>query len=761
MRPFLCKLLFLPDLICPGLYLSMKKTFISLARALCFLIVFFALLGGASGASPENPFRVAILYGTEHGNEYDIAAKQLGWEVTKYGHDKLDDLFRKLDQYDMVLACPLYAGNKHDVYAAHAKEWRSFLMQGGALVVGDTNYPSTVNWLESIDPSFSVSIESQGAFVPEALEESSPIHRVHLFPNKVLNPGAVWANLVIKPSSGWEVVTRRVSGAPVTAFQRLGKGFVYISNIRIPDAKRLEDLQSTLEMQRLGVVINKFSGIDVSVGKGELSMELKSISDSDLSVNLDLTITPETGEGISSSKSVVIKKGGEAQVSLPYHVSFRGPATVRLDLSANDRSTVLFAREIVLPDLLTVDSARYRGFLSKERRSDDVKLGISLVPDGEDISKLRLTTEVLDSNGKVVDPAREHGIPGNDFAISLPFSKSKYNVGSYVVRTKLLDGDKIIAEKSANLKVLNSIVRQTMIDEDMATLVGGKPFFPIGIYHVPQSDLRVVAAALGVNTVQAWWNRDIEKTKAYMDEARANNIRVILERGNQNEEDLVKIVNEFKNHVSLLAWYLVDEPGEDKKDIVNRVQALYEEHDENHPTFMVSYRPALFHQEQEYADIFAVDPYIKDTPKALYRPVTKISDWISGAWTATKGDKPVWAVTESFGFATPEECRITTYLSIIHQAKAVIWYPWDDGKIGGGYYGLKYYPELYPVFRQMVVELEALAPGLLDGKLRTFVEGPFHGLVVEHKDGNSLLLANTSQGAENASFHVPELKGAS
>ncbi len=96
------------------------------------------------------------------------------------------------------------------------------------------------------------------------------------------------------------------------------------------------------------------------------------------------------------------------------------------------------------------------------------------------------------------------------------------------------------------------------------------------------------------------------------------------------------------------------------------------------------------------------------------------------------------------------------YLSLVHGAKGIVWYTWDDGPNMGA----KYHPALQATLRELCGEIRALAPLLLGGGQRQFTaaEGKVHGLVCGSPAGRRLLVVNTAAEAVTAAVEVTEAK---
>ena len=178
---------------------------------------------------------------------------------------------------------------------------------------------------------------------------------------------------------------------------------------------------------------------------------------------------------------------------------------------------------------------------------------------------------------------------------------------------------------------------------------------------------------------------------------------------------------------------------------------------------MVSCRPSEFAAEAHLADIFAVDPY--PLPGGA---ITTVAKWTDAARKATLDERPVWLIPQAHDNTsydrkppergarppTPEQERCMLYQCLIHGAKGIVWYTWDDRPN----MGVKYHPAMQAVIRELCAEATALAPLLRDGSQRPFsaAEGKVHGLVCVAPEGRCLLVVNTVSAAVSAAFEVEE-----
>ena len=268
---------------------------------------------------------------------------------------------------------------------------------------------------------------------------------------------------------------------------------------------------------------------------------------------------------------------------------------------------------------------------------------------------------------------------------------------------------------------------EVTIGSDLVLRVDGKPFFPIGIYHLPGSEepYRELAAA-GFNLVRSGESRDA------LDKAQAAGLKVWVPIGGHVTFDkdvdakrakLAEVVARLKDHPALLAWESVDEPAWTYMKADQRVPAAHlaagyqalKRLDAGHPVWL-NHAPAnLVETMREYngaTDIIACDIYPVIVPGlrpmyALWEDGYQgdlLNTYISqGGEYAEKmkkvagPSKPVWMVLQGFAWAmlqkeeerqtdkirypTRDEARFMAYDAIIHGAKGIL------------YWGVSYTPQ--------------------------------------------------------------------
>lgn len=299
--------------------------------------------------------------------------------------------------------------------------------------------------------------------------------------------------------------------------------------------------------------------------------------------------------------------------------------------------------------------------------------------------------------------------PGNH---DLTFDASSLPVGDYRVQVELLTaaGAQLGSREFELHKLPAAAPLPTVfIDVHNRTIVNGKPFFPFGWYFGPgpttkgfQTHLDRIAAS-PFNTIMCYGINvgGTNTVREYLDYAAGKGVKIIYSikdvyegtrwfhqpvLGWRGEENIVcNVVQTFRAHPALLAWYLNDELPLTMRDRLEARQRLVQQLDPNHPTWAVLYQVGDLFGYLNTADVLGTDPYpIPD------KPVTMASDWTRMSSAASDGKRPLWMVPQAFDWAsyrkdpakgrapTLDEERVMTYLCLIHGAHGLIYYTYAD-----------------------------------------------------------------------------------
>ena len=719
--------------------------------------------------------RVAVLHGmygntkNAHHDEFDFALARLGWSSEKFVSttESMDRLAAGLGRYDMALVCPLFNFQQGDArvdMTRYGKNFRQYVEDGGAVIVTDALYPEIVGWLTSIDPFLTLGSEPCNAW--QAPKNTRPVNHLRFLPNRVCENNT-WAHLALPEDHGWEVVATCSEGHPQAVMKRIGKGFVYVTGFRLDAPEFFENFLAHLGLQRAGLGnVFTFRLPQFNIGTNIVKMSVawgKSIMGSQTIVPLaeegyrwgQVWRKPRLAKPFPGEEPMLVHPAstglfgwgrpmdyhsGIIDIEIPFNIEIRGDVRVGLELA----KAIVFDKVVTIKPLLSIAGPRYRGFAvtsDLKKRKGQILAPVELNPHNEKLEDLTLKIKVTDAKGKTVGKAEAKRIAETRFLQPVNIGTPK--PGAYTIVGELYEKGKLAETKTAPLTVLSDAECPVYINDDMNLVADSAAFFPVGIYHVNPDDLAQVAA-LGFNTVQMWsWFND----KAFTEPAR-HGLKVLYEQNHRGggDEWVGKAAKGFaEKYPNLLMWYAMDEPRASDFDRALKLNDVYRTWDAGHPTIMVSCLPPLFGSQVALGDIFGVDPY----PYPRW-PLTMVSDWMDAAWEATRGDRPVFCAPQSFGTETPEALRAMSYLAVAHEARGLFWYPWDDG----GTSGLKYHPALHGAMKQVVSEIKALSPALLNKGGRRQIAfksayGTIHGLYCQETPRKRyLILVNPETEAQ-------------
>lgn len=212
--------------------------------------------------------------------------------------------------------------------------------------------------------------------------------------------------------------------------------------------------------------------------------------------------------------------------------------------------------------------------------------------------------------------------------------------------------------------------RRVYFDSRNRTIVGGKPFFPMGVYTsvLTEDDVRLLADG-GFNCAMPYHGyRLTEKVLDICSEKRfmvMPNIKDFLygERHSWKEipdpqtGDAVtaELVSRIKDHPAILAWYSCDESEASAMPRLRERQKLLERLDPDHPTWIVLYQAPYIRRYMGAFDVIGTDPY----PIADLGQYPKQKDGIKRVinWTRQTHDgvfdgiRPMWQVPQCFDWA--------------------------------------------------------------------------------------------------------------
>ena len=255
-------------------------------------------------------------------------------------------------------------------------------------------------------------------------------------------------------------------------------------------------------------------------------------------------------------------------------------------------------------------------------------------------------------------------------------------------------------------------------------LVQGKPFFPIGAYHVRQGDFATVKAG-GFNTVFCYTTtvppgaHKPSDGVGYIEKCGEYGLKGIG-LGGVNEA----ILTHYRSNPNLLFWYIADEPSGPIDPLMTRYET-WAAVDPTHPYFLLQNKPAEFMRHAAACDIYATDPYpIRFDAQA---DLTHVARYTEGAVAAVFNRKPVWVALQCYTvkavseagkpsdgrprLPTQAELRCMSYMALACGARGLLYYAFDDtyynnGSIRGVNIA-KEYPEFWAQMTEVLKEIGA------------------------------------------------------
>ncbi len=353
-------------------------------------------------------------------------------------------------------------------------------------------------------------------------------------------------------------------------------------------------------------------------------------------------------------------------------------------------------------------------------------------------------------------------------------------------------GGKVLATRSWDLRKITPAEVKSLkvyIDENNNTIADGKPFFPLGWYSNATVEHMEEIAQGPFNCILDYHVSGETKQAMldYMDKVQAKGLKLIYcmndiyptatyytswEGITGNERIADAVVEAYKNHPALLAWYTNDELP---VAMVPRLEGYYRQvakGDPTHPTYIVLCTMPEVKYFADTTDIMGVDPY--PVPS---RPVRMVADWTDDGVTATSGHKPVWAVLQAYAryqhssvnkdrshIPTPEELsdgrgptfeeqRCMTYLALTHGAKGIIYWCYYNMR------KLPQYEQMWGWMKTIGSEVQNLSPMLLSpddlGEVRYAPStGTIHTKLKKYNGRLYLMAVNDSSSACSITFDL-------
>lgn len=291
--------------------------------------------------------------------------------------------------------------------------------------------------------------------------------------------------------------------------------------------------------------------------------------------------------------------------------------------------------------------------------------------------------------------------------------------------------------KPEDIRIIRRQERYVKFDKQGNCLVGGKPFFPIGIFiYAWDSLVRPEVLAKGFNTVI------YAVTPNDLDGLRDDGLMTIPYGTN----DWLAM----RDHPSILAWYLDDEP-EGHGLTPQYERRYYERVREVDPTRPIGTAHFLWDSLWNYR---FCDDYTMSDVYPLHRTnIWAMTDHIDRLHQIHGQHFPVWPAiqcfggTEGYGIPSPTEVRAMTYMALAHNSKAILYF--------------SYYPSIPDTWAEvgrLVQEMKALTPFYCLPSIEGghgCSNGWVHTRLIRNGASGLLITVNVSSEAQTATITLP------
>jgi|GEM_PF-1106628 len=433
----------------------------------------------------------------------------------------------------------------------------------------------------------------------------------------------------------------------------------------------------------------------------------------------------------------------------------------------------------------------YRNLVFPGVSNIQVKVDLQLDDYGIAPSDITLSVTAKGKRTTLTKEAQATGTLAHVFLPATKLSSGKITLKAVVKNNKTHQS---LATNSWILRKINSAEVSTFksyVDENNRLIVDGKPFFPIGWFGNTSLDQFEEIAGTAFNTVLPYGVNG--KSKAYvtryLDRVQESGMKMIYcmndiyptatfyEKtgwegimGNSNIANAV--VNTFKSHPAVLAWYLNDERP---KELMPKFVGYYHQTEKNDPSracFIVLYNMPELKYFTETTDIMGVDRYPVPAD-----PIINITQEMGIGKEAVKGHKPIIAVIQAFGWyqyntALPDRGRIPTaeelksgraptyeetknmaYQAIVNGANGLLFYCYYDLRV------LPQYKEYWTQLKSIASEVKTLSPILLSpetlGAAACTPSDSGVETLIKNLDGEVYLIAvNTSDAPRKVTMDV-------
>jgi hypothetical protein len=665
-------------------------------------------------------------------DEFDPAFAVLGWQVTKFENTQAKELSQQLDNFDIVVGGGVSNYSNPQDFSPYAAQWQAFLQGGGVVIATDASYGAiNGSWIGALDPAFNTTSELCSAHTKPSAETAA----VHFAAGDPLLsvPEELRAGLISKTNwahlgdvgPGWTVAITCSDNKPVFVYRTVGKGLLIVTSyLRFMGTNSaatslLKNAMAAATVSQRGLQVLNVNQLDPALGRNRLTIRLRNVLDRPAKVSARLSLTDETSITPVGVEQILAAQA-EGELVLDYDIPTRGKYHGTLELMNDGQVLLSMPHDLTVPELVVVEAHSRHQYSHYGTMTARLTLAPELAGQLDKLSvELRLVGETSVGAPITVKPT---GLPCEQ-----PVPLTDLVPGNY----------RLVASLSENGKVLGGAEAMVFLHPEPAVKfdgkgvchVRGKPFFPLGMYHVAWSASREQMlkcledlADAGFNTVHMSCT-DLDVYQEVLDRAQSLGVYVIVEGLGAASPGLQR----FKNHPAILAWNSGDEPdcaNVAPEQVGVNVDAIRDV-DPSHLVYTTVANPDLLERYAPYADVFSNDPY----PLTGENTNTiAVANATARARAAVGPARALWMVPQCFGYTkgpwvipTPAQERSMTYQAIIEGANGLIWYTYDDIQ-----FKVLEHPELWAMLKQLTSEVTVLMPTLLDPASdgKRFADGP-------------------------------------
>lgn len=517
------------------------------------------------------------------------------------------------------------------------------------------------------------------------------------------------------------------------------------------------------------------------VGENRITFNVENGTGSAKEVLLQLDLTTPSGKSVSTQKKVFLNNG-KNPVSLAYHLKEKGSYRISFSLTDAGGKDVFHASPsytITPPPPLAISLMvpAYGNTIFATQEIASIKGKVSL--NVEDSLKTgTIVARLLDKDNKSLAETMAQLKPEVDeLETTLPVASLA--MGDYKIEVSLVDEKhRQVASIISPLRKVGPHLDEVRINEDNNLIVNGKPFFPIGIWWLPEACYSEAREA-GFNTVElstVW--APAESYRPIFEKAKECGFWVAAQArfmGRTKDEkwmrNYIRIMKDFPN---LLCWVIADETNaayrEPPEELI-RIHQIVKEEDPHHPTRFNAYLTSEIGNYRKACDINGFDWYpIFNRGGECTTPLSLYANYVKGAISQVNNSQPVWVIASDIEFGRAydtwhrrdrlpnyRENRCIAYICIISGAKSFWWwsYFWpyyDQVDEHSEWYGIK----------AVSKELSTLSPVFLSRSSSSEVkiipeDKDIHFLLKEHQGDFYLLTANSSRVEKEITVSLPGL----